>query len=117
MAVLKRIFPRLHQFVLTSDVYIVAPGGIGTVLETMMIWQLLQVHHLRDTPFILVGRMWPAMVGWARTAMLSYDPPLTNVEDFDIPQCVPGPMKPLPSFGTFMIHPMPHFPSRKSWVS
>ena len=25
------------------------PGGIGTVLETMMIWQLIQVGHLQNT--------------------------------------------------------------------
>jgi uncharacterized protein (TIGR00730 family) len=86
----RTFFTRLHQFVLTSDAYIVAPGGIGTVLETMMIWQLLQVRHLQDTPLILVGRMWPALVSWAKTAMLSYDPPLANEEDFEIPQCVAG---------------------------
>ena len=34
-------FTRLHQFVLMSVAYIVAPGGIGTVLESMMIWQVL----------------------------------------------------------------------------
>jgi uncharacterized protein (TIGR00725 family) len=86
----RTFFTRLHQFVLTSDAYIVAPGGIGTVLETLMIWQLLQVNHLRDTPLLLVGRMWPGLVSWARTAMLSYDPPLASVDDFAIPQCVPG---------------------------
>jgi uncharacterized protein (TIGR00730 family) len=86
----RTFFTRLHQFVLTSDAYIVAPGGIGTVLETLMIWQLLQVHHLKDTPLLLVGRMWPGLVSWAKTAMLSYDPPLASVEDFSIPQCVPG---------------------------
>jgi len=86
----RTFFTRLHQFVLTSDAYIVAPGGIGTVLETLMIWQLLQVKHLRDTPLLLVGRMWPGLVSWARTAMLSYDPPLAGAEDFAIPQCVPG---------------------------
>jgi hypothetical protein len=56
----------------------------------MMIWQLLQVQHLRDTPLVLVGRMWPGLVGWARTAMLSYDPPLASGDDFAIPQCVLG---------------------------
>lgn len=86
----RTFFTRLHQFVITSDAYLVAPGGVGTVLETLMIWQLLQVNHLRDTPLLLVGRMWPGLVSWARTAMLSYDPPLANVEDFDIPICVPG---------------------------
>src|SRR5262245_65012029 len=55
----RTFFTRLHQFVLASDAFIVAPGGIGTILETMMIWQLLQVGHLRGVPLILVGKMWP----------------------------------------------------------
>ncbi len=57
----RTFFTRLHQFVLASDAYIVAPGGVGTVLETMLIWQLLQVRHLEETPLILVGRMWPGL--------------------------------------------------------
>jgi len=84
----RTFFTRLHHFVLASDVFIVAPGGIGTVLETLMVWQLLQVGHLRDTPLILVGRMWPGLVEWARTAMLSVEPPLANPADMSIPQCV-----------------------------
>ena len=84
----RTFFTRLHQFVLTSDAYVVAPGGIGTVLETMMIWQLLQVRHLQNTPLILVGPMWPGLVEWARQEMLSFDPPLANTEDFAIPQSV-----------------------------
>jgi uncharacterized protein (TIGR00730 family) len=83
----RTFFTRLHQFVLTSDAFIVAPGGIGTVLETMMIWQLLQVRHLEDTPLILVGKMWPGLIEWARRAMLSCDPPLANPEDLTIPRC------------------------------
>ena len=73
---------------LTSDVFLVAPGGIGTVLETMMIWQLLQVRHLEHTPLILVGKMRPGLVEWARGAMLSTDTPLANPEDMSIPRCV-----------------------------
>jgi len=84
----RTFFTRLHQFVLASDAFVVAPGGIGTVLETMMIWQLLQVRHLQDTPLILVGKMWPWLIEWARSAMLYSDPPLANVEDLAIPRCV-----------------------------
>jgi uncharacterized protein (TIGR00730 family) len=83
----RTFFTRLHQFVLTSDAFIVAPGGIGTVLETMMIWQLLQVRHLQDMPLILVGNMWPGLIEWARNSMLSVDPPLANAEDMAIPRC------------------------------
>ena len=84
----RTFFTRLHQFVLSSDAFIVAPGGIGTVLETMMIWQLLQVRHLENTPLILVGKMWPGLIGWARNSMLPSDPPLANPEDMTIPRCV-----------------------------
>src|SRR5262245_49929811 len=84
----RTFFTRLHQFVLASDAFIVAPGGIGTVLEAMMIWQLLQVRHLIDTPLILVGRIWPGLVEWARASMLAADPPLANAEDMRIPRRV-----------------------------
>jgi uncharacterized protein (TIGR00730 family) len=84
----RTFFTRLHHFVLASDAFIVAPGGIGTVLETMMIWQLLQVNHLNDTPLILVGKLWPGLVEWVRESMLSFETPLINAEDVDIPVCV-----------------------------
>jgi uncharacterized protein (TIGR00730 family) len=83
----RTFFTRLHQFVLSSDAFIVAPGGIGTVLETMMIWQLLQVRHLESTPLILVGKMWPGLIEWARASMLALDTPLANPEDMLIPRC------------------------------
>jgi hypothetical protein len=38
-------------------------------------------------PLILVGRMWPGLIDWARDAMLSVDPPLANPEDMAIPCC------------------------------
>ncbi|HMG33753.1 MAG TPA: LOG family protein [Blastocatellia bacterium] len=84
----RTFFTRLHHFVLASDAFIVAPGGVGTVLETMMIWQLLQVRHLENTPLILVGRMWPGLIQWASSTMLSFEPPLANASDIDIPQLV-----------------------------
>ena len=48
-------FTRLHHFVLISDAYVVVPGGLGTLLETMMIWQLLQSRHLHDTPVPIIN--------------------------------------------------------------
>lgn len=84
----KTFFTRLHHFVLTSDAFVVVPGGIGTVLELMMVWQLLQVKHVRDTPLVLVGRMWARLVEWARDHLLTTQPPLANPEDMAIPRCV-----------------------------
>ena len=84
----KTFFTRLHHFVLTSDIFIVAPGGIGTVLELTMVWQLLQVQHVQNMPLILVGKMWAELVDWAKKNLLSTDPPLASPGDMDIPQCV-----------------------------
>ena len=86
----RTFFTRLHHFVLASDAFVVAPGGVGTVLETLMIWQLLQVRHLQHTPLILVGKMWPGLIEWARSTMLSFETPLADAGDMDIPQCVEG---------------------------
>jgi hypothetical protein len=84
----QNFFSRLHHFVLVSDAFIVVPGGIGTVLESVMIWQLLQVQHLHDTPLIYVGPMWGDLVEWAKTYMLRPTFELANPEDMEIPQCV-----------------------------
>lgn len=81
-------FTRLHQFVLMSDAFIVAPGGIGTVLESTMIWQLLQVRHLHDTPLIFTGQMWKGLVDWASAVMSRLGFELANAEDMKIPHCV-----------------------------
>ncbi len=59
-------FTRLHHFVLTSDAFVVVPGGIGTLLEAAMIWQLLQVRHIKDTPLIFIGKMWTDLVEWVK---------------------------------------------------
>lgn len=85
----RTFFTRLHQFVLASDAFVVAPGGIGTALEMMMIWQLLQVKHLDGLPLILVGRMWPGLIEWARSTMLDPDQPLASPGDMEMPRCVP----------------------------
>src|SRR4051794_30228318 len=77
----RTFFSRLHHFVLVSDAFVVVPGGIGTVLEMMMIWQLLQVRTLGETPLILAGTMWPGLVEWAKSAMLRPDAPLASPED------------------------------------
>jgi uncharacterized protein (TIGR00730 family) len=84
----KTFFTRLHHFVLTSDAFVVTPGGIGTVLELMMIWQLLQVRHIHDTPLIVVGKMWADLVSWTKAYLLDSKLQLANPEDIAIPRCV-----------------------------
>jgi hypothetical protein len=84
----KTFFTRLHHFVLTSDAFVVVPGGIGTVLELTMVWQLLQVRHLHETPLIVVGKMWAELVDWAKRNLLNPELHLASPEDLAIPICV-----------------------------
>jgi uncharacterized protein (TIGR00730 family) len=80
-------FTRLHHFALRSDAFVAVPGGVGTVLEVMMIWQLLQVRKL-NVPLILVGPMWQGLVDWCRAMMLRPGFELASASDMDIPKCV-----------------------------
>jgi uncharacterized protein (TIGR00730 family) len=66
----RTFFSRLHHFVRLSSAFIVFPGGIGTALELFMVWQLLQVKHMREHPLILVGTMWNGLLEWTRGAMV-----------------------------------------------
>ena len=84
----KTFFSRLHHFMIASDAFVVVPGGIGTLLELSMVWQLLQVRKLHLTPLVLVGKMWRELADWARDYMLRPGLALANAEDMAIPQCV-----------------------------
>jgi predicted Rossmann-fold nucleotide-binding protein len=71
-----------------SDAFIVVPGGIGTLLELSLAWQLLQVRRLYNTPLIFVDRMWSELVEWGRRSMLQPGSELASEIDFTIPDCV-----------------------------
>ncbi|HEX2252813.1 MAG TPA: LOG family protein [Thermoanaerobaculia bacterium] len=60
----KTFFSRLHQFIRLSHAYIVVDGGIGTTLEALMVWQLLQVGVMERRPLIFVGPMWLGLRDW-----------------------------------------------------
>jgi len=83
-------FSRLHQFMIVSDAFVVVPGGIGTLLEMSLVWQLLQVRKLYNTPLILVGEMWAELVDWGRRTMLREGLELAHAVDLSIPHCVRG---------------------------
>lgn len=67
----RRFSSRLDEFMWLSDAVIVAPGGIGTLLELVYVWQLLQVGMIEARPVVLLGReMWEGLLEWMREAML-----------------------------------------------
>jgi len=84
----RTFFSRLHHFMIASDAFVVVPGGIGTLLEMSLAWQLLQVRKLYNTPLILVGKMWAELVEWGRRSMLIKGNQLASEVDFTIPVCV-----------------------------
>jgi len=71
-----------------SDAFVVVPGGIGTLLELSIAWQLLQVRKLYNVPLVLVGEMWHGLVEWARETMLVEGSELASAVDLTVPQCV-----------------------------
>src|SRR5438477_3377038 len=78
----RTFFSRLHHFVRLSSAFIVMPGGIGTALELFMVWQLLQVKHMKEHPLILVGTMWPGLIDWMRATMIERG--LASAPDMDV---------------------------------
>ncbi len=61
---------RLDTFMALSDAVVVAPGGIGTMLELFYTWQLVQVEHICETPVILFGEIWTNLLLWLETEVL-----------------------------------------------
>ncbi|MFL6528892.1 MAG: LOG family protein [Chthoniobacterales bacterium] len=84
----RTFFSRLHHFMIISDAFVVVPGGVGTLLEMSLAWQLLQVRKLYNTPLILVGKMWAELIDWSRRSMLQEGSELASEVDFAIPHCV-----------------------------
>ena len=83
----RTFFSRLHHFMIISDAFVVVPGGVGTLLEMSLAWQLLQVRKLYNTPLILVGKMWAELVEWGRRSMLREGSELASEIDFTIAHC------------------------------
>jgi len=60
----KRFSNRLDNFMNISNVFVVATGGIGTILELFYTLQLIQVKQTCNVPVILLGNMWPDLIKW-----------------------------------------------------
>jgi len=73
---------RLDNFIHLSNVVVVAPGGVGTTLELMYIWQLVQVEYSCSIPIILVGGIWEGFVDWVKRGPLKNK--FLNKEDIDL---------------------------------
>lgn len=62
---------RLDTFMLLSHVFVITPGGIGTLLELFYTWQLMQVGHICKTPIILWGTGYKNLKKFLRDEVLA----------------------------------------------
>ena len=70
---------RLDNFIHLSNVVVVAPGGVGTMLELMYTWQLVQVKYSCSIPIILFGNVWTDFIKWIKKGPLRNE--FLNKED------------------------------------
>lgn len=63
----QRFSTRLDEFMRLSHAVVVAPGGIGTLLELMYVWQLVQIGLIQPRPIILLdAEYWTGLLDWMR---------------------------------------------------
>ena len=64
----RRFSSRLDEFMRISHAVVVTPGGIGTLLELLFTWQLIQVKHIKPRPILLLEAdgMWEKFLRWVK---------------------------------------------------
>jgi len=86
----KRFSSRLDEFIRLTHAVIVAPGGIGTMLELMYVWQLLQVGLMERRLVLLLGHdFWEGLLDWMCEQMLAKS--YMSASDFDLLRVVKSP--------------------------
>ncbi|MGD1909063.1 MAG: LOG family protein [Leptolyngbyaceae cyanobacterium] len=78
----ERFSKRLDHFMHLANAVVVAPGGVGTLLELAYTWQLLQVEHICNIPIVLLGDMWADFLRWAEQWPLEKG--LIHVADYEL---------------------------------
>lgn len=56
------LFQRIARMI-TADAYVAMPGGLGTLGEVALTWNLFQTESIPRRPLILVGREWREVLG------------------------------------------------------
>lgn len=49
------LLKRIEVLIETGDAYVVLPGGIGTIAELMLVWNLVVIRALPPRPILLYG--------------------------------------------------------------
>ncbi|MBM2810686.1 MAG: hypothetical protein HW416_1445 [Chloroflexi bacterium] len=65
--VLDTLIARLDKLARLGDAYVVLTGGIGTLLECCLVWNLIQSPDFNGKPLVAVGTAWRGVVAAIRT--------------------------------------------------
>ncbi len=63
-------FSRMQRLIEDCDAWLVLPGGLGTLAELAMTWDLLAIHMLQKRPLILYGAMWDDILSVLNTQLM-----------------------------------------------
>jgi len=55
------LLERMHSLIHESDAALSLPGGIGTLAEISLMWNLMSVESLHRRPLILIGDGWQSV--------------------------------------------------------
>ena len=65
---------RIFALIENCDAALALPGGIGTLAEIMLTWNMLLTHILPPRPLILIGHAWQATISSFLDAQGAYIP-------------------------------------------
>jgi len=66
----KDFFARMQVMIEDADAYLVLSGGLGTLAELAMTWDLLAINVLEPRPLILYGDMWSETIEQLQSSLL-----------------------------------------------
>ena len=53
---------RIERMAVESDAFVVVHGGLGTLAELALVWDMILTGEVRVRPFVVVGQEWPQVV-------------------------------------------------------
>jgi len=63
-------FSRMQHLIEDCDAWLVLPGGLGTLSELAMSWDLRAINILKNRPLILYGDMWSGIVSTLQDSLI-----------------------------------------------
>ncbi|WP_100278734.1 LOG family protein [Mariprofundus aestuarium] len=74
-------FTRMGTLIEEAQAWLVLPGGLGTLAEVAMTWDLLAIRVLEPRPLLLYGEMWePVIETLSEQLVLSADSAFESIQ-------------------------------------